>query len=306
MKKLIAAITALMMLAITGQVFAHGSHSEDAVWVAFKFANLDTVDEGDPNGRLFKVPMPNSGYYHEDAYSISNMYFQNQLGHLHHVPKMWQMENWHGQEHQVSVDEVVILCEPGTNNHIQGGRDGHKYPFTVFMDGTVSPTDGLWDMHFGHPNPEYDPGHSQLYVGIRGLGKAYTDQNGTESGWRPVGGGPAGDDGADGAQGPQGDAGSDGASGDQGPQGKVGADGAAGAAGAAGADAPCTPCADVTDAAVALACEILGNSPPASVSELTATAGVIVNNLLISANICEDPCDINAGIQAALDAKLNP
>ncbi|HCN09580.1 MAG TPA: hypothetical protein DIT01_16750, partial [Lentisphaeria bacterium] len=80
----------------------------------------------------------------------------------------------------------------------------------------------------------------------------------------------------------------------------------AGAAGAAGADAPCTPCADVTDAAVALACEILGNSPPASVSELTATAGVIVNNLLISANICEDPCDINAGIQAALDAKLNP
>ena len=48
----------------------------------------------------------------------------------------------------------------------------------------------------------------------------------------------------------------------------------------------------------------MNSNPPASISELTATAEVIVNNLLISANICEDPCDINAGIQAALDAKL--
>ena len=87
--------------------------------------------------------------------------------------------------------------------------------------------------------------------------------------------------------------------GPQGPQGKAGADGAA------GANAPCTPCAEVTNAAVALACEIFGGNPPASVSALEATSQVIVDSLLISANICEDPCDISAGIQAAIDAKLN-
>ena len=78
-----------------------------------------------------------------------------------------------------------------------------------------------------------------------------------------------------------------------------------GADGAAGAAAPCTPCAAVTDAAVALACKILGENPPASVSELQATSQVIVDTLLISANICEDDCDVSAGIQAAIDAKLN-
>jgi len=99
-----------------------------------------------------------------------------------------------------------------------------------------------------------------------------------------------------GPQGPQGKAGSDG---------PAGANGAAGADGAAGANAPCTPCAEVTNAAVALACEIFGGNPPASVSALEATSQVIVDSLLISANICEDPCDISAGIQAAIDAKLN-
>ena len=127
--------------------------------------------------------------------------------------------------------------------------------------------------------------------------------------------GPAG---ADGAQGPQGKAGNDGAAGAagdtgaagaagaagadgaQGPQGKAGADGAAGAA------AACTPCADVTDAAVELACKLLGTTPPTSVSDLQEFAQTIVDTLLISANICETECDVGAGITAAIDAKLNP
>ena len=121
--------------------------------------------------------------------------------------------------------------------------------------------------------------------------------------------GPAG---ADGAQGPQGKAGNDGAAGAtgadgtagaagaQGPQGKAGADGAAGAA------AACTPCADVTDAAAELACKLLGTTPPTSVSELQEFAQTIVDTLLISANICEPDCDVDAGITAAIDAKLNP
>mgnify|MGYP001987966756 CR=1 FL=1 len=116
--------------------------------------------------------------------------------------------------------------------------------------------------------------------------------------------GPAG---ADGDQGPQGKAGNDGAAGAagdagaQGPQGKVGADGAAGAA------APCTPCADVTDAAVALACKLVGTNTPTNISELQEFAQTIVDNLLISANICDsDNCDVAAGITAAINAKLNP
>jgi hypothetical protein len=295
MKKLIAAITALMVLSITGQVFAHNSHSDDAVWVAFKFANLDYAEEG----RMYKVPMPDSGYYHKDAYAISNMYFQNVLGHLHHVPKMAQVLSYHGEDHNVSVDEVVVLCEPGISNHIEGGRGGHSYPFTVNMDGSVTPSDGLWVMPFDHPNPTYGAGSvSELYVGIRALGKAYTKQGGVESGFRMTSQGSPGADGS---------AGADGADGDQGPQGKqgdAGTNGTDGTDGTDGADAPCTPCAEVTDAAVALACEVLGNNPPASVEELQATSLVIVNNLLVSANICEDPCDVSAGIQAAIDAKL--
>jgi hypothetical protein len=119
-----------------------------------------------------------------------------------------------------------------------------------------------------------------------------------------------GPNGADGAQGPQGKAGSDGAAGAdgvagadgaQGPQGKAGADGPA------GASAACTPCADVSDAAVTLACKLIGTNPPTNVPELQECAQTIVDNLLISANICApDNCDIAAGITAAIDAKLNP
>jgi hypothetical protein len=48
----------------------------------------------------------------------------------------------------------------------------------------------------------------------------------------------------------------------------------------------------------------LGQILPSSVSELQTTSQVIVDTLLISTNICEDPCDVSAGIQDAIDAKL--
>jgi hypothetical protein len=106
-----------------------------------------------------------------------------------------------------------------------------------------------------------------------------------------------------GAQGPQGKQGADGAAG---AAGAAGADGAAGAAGADGAAAACTPCADVTTAAVALACKLVATNPPTNVPELQEFSQVIVDTLLISTNICEDDCDVAAGITAAIDAKVNP
>lgn len=122
--------------------------------------------------------------------------------------------------------------------------------------------------------------------------------------------GPAGSQGPQGKQGPTGTAGSDGA---QGPQGEQGPDGAGsdgaqgpqGKQGAAGADAPCTPCADVAGAAVELACIILDVNPATNIQELQDTAQVLVNTLMISANICEVSCDVGGEIQAAIDTKLN-
>ena len=172
------------------------------------------------------------------------------------------------------------------------GTNGPLY-FNVNADGTVYPqsfaNSKVGEYYDPGCSASHPDGHTAYFV---------ISQRGEGS----EGGGAEGPAGADGAAG---------AAGDQGPQGKAGADGAAGsagadgAAGAAGTDAPCTPCADVTDAAVALACAILGENPPASVVELQTTSQVIVNTLLISANICEDPCDISAGIQAAIDAKLS-
>jgi len=69
--------------------------------------------------------------------------------------------------------------------------------------------------------------------------------------------------------------------------------------------APCTPCDDVVNAAVDFACTALGISPVTSLQELQDAAASIVATLLISANICDPTnCDIGAGIQAAIDAKL--
>ena len=61
----------------------------------------------------------------------------------------------------------------------------------------------------------------------------------------------------------------------------------------------------MTSGAVDLACLVLGENTPTSFAEIQAAALVIVDTLLMSTNICEDPCDIGAGIQAAIDAKLN-
>ncbi|HCN07209.1 MAG TPA: hypothetical protein DIT01_04685, partial [Lentisphaeria bacterium] len=75
-------------------------------------------------------------------------------------------------------------------------------------------------------------------------------------------------------------------------------------AGAAGADAPCVSCEDVASAAVDLACVILGASAATSVAELRADADVIVDSLMISANLCEGECDLGVQIDAAIAAKL--
>ena len=116
----------------------------------------------------------------------------------------------------------------------------------------------------------------------------------------------AGAPGSEGPQGPQGKEGPSGSDGAVGANGSAGAAGAQGPQGEAGADADCVPCADVANGAVNLACLVLGENTPSSVAEIQAAALVIVDTLLISTNICEDPCDIGAGIQAAIDAKLNP
>jgi hypothetical protein len=46
--------------------------------------------------------------------------------------------------------------------------------------------------------------------------------------------------------------------------------------------------------------------PPTSVEDLQAAAATIAASLQISANICEDDCDVSAGITSAIDDKLNP
>ena len=91
-----------------------------------------------------------------------------------------------------------------------------------------------------------------------------------------------------------------------GPQGEAGAAGAAGTDGAAGADAPCKDCEDVASSAVDLACVILDVNAATTIQELQDTANVVVNTLLISANVCEPDCDIGSEINSAINTKLNP
>ena len=179
------------------------------------------------------------------------------------------------------------------------GTNGPLY-FNVNADGTVYPQ-SFANSKVGE---YYDPGCSASHPdGYTAYFVISQRGEGSEGGGPE---GPAGADGAAGAAGDQGPQGKAGAQGEQGSDGAAGAAGAAGDAGAAGANAPCTPCDDVTDAAVALACLILGESPPASVSGLQAAAETIVGTLLISSNICEPECDVAAGIATAIDVKLNP
>ena len=116
----------------------------------------------------------------------------------------------------------------------------------------------------------------------------------------------AGAPGSEGPQGPQGKEGPSGSDGAVGANGSAGAAGAQGPQGEAGADADCVPCADVTSGAVDLACLVLGENIPTTYSETEAAALVIVNTLLISANICEGDCDIGSEIDALINAKMNP
>ena len=313
MKKLLVAITAVVLgiAGTTQQVSAHGTHDADAVWIEVIMTNLGSNETG-----LFPIDHPTS------PGDPGGSAMQNLTIGLH--------DETHFQAHPAGTfftDGHFFML---SNRNTWGTFDAPvcaflKYHFAVDGDGNVTPAEGIWNSdQGGDPRGNGCTGQSSLWhVELRGTGTPYATVDGGAhpdlGDPPPSGGGAAGADGADGAQGPQGKqgdagaagadgaAGNDGAAGDQGPQGKqgdAGTNGTDGTDGTDGADAPCTPCADVTDAAVDLACEILGNNPPASVEELQATSLVIVNNLLISANICEDPCDVSAGIQAAIDAKL--
>ena len=54
-----------------------------------------------------------------------------------------------------------------------------------------------------------------------------------------------------------------------------------------------------------MTCVILGENPPANVQDLRDATQVIVNSLMISANLCEGESDLSYEINAAIDAKLN-
>jgi len=118
--------------------------------------------------------------------------------------------------------------------------------------------------------------------------------------------GPQGEAGAAGAAGTDGAPGAAGAAGTDGAAGAAGTDGAVGTDGTAGADAPCKDCEDVASSAVDLACVILDVNPATTIQELQDTANVVVNTLLISANVCEPDCDIGSEINSAINTKLNP
>jgi hypothetical protein len=120
------------------------------------------------------------------------------------------------------------------------------------------------------------------------------------------GSGAAGSQGPQGKQGDAGTNGSDGTAGSNGTDGTAGAQGPQGKEGPAGADADCVTCASVATSAVDMACLILGENIPTSFVETQAAATTIVASLEISANICEDTCDIGSEIDAIINAKMNP
>ncbi len=65
-------------------------------------------------------------------------------------------------------------------------------------------------------------------------------------------------------------------------------------------------CASVASSAVDMACLILGENIPTSFAETQAAAATIVASLEISANICEETCDIGSEIDTLINAKMNP
>ena len=296
MKKLLAAITALAVFGVTNQMFAHNDHAADAVWVAVQM----DVMEDNPNGFGKRVvPGPTDYYDSLQGANLGHGFYVNIAGHTYSKP---------GGAEEMPWEHFFFMADRGsTGNLINESTQYDYYPYTVNMDGTVTPAEGIWNFTTPHLGASLWPGEAvevTVRVRLRGVGTPYNKQDHIDAvGERNDGGGPAGADGAAGAAGP---AGAAGATGGQGPQGDAGADGTAGAAGATGADAPCTPCADVVNAAVSLACTALGISPATSLQQLQDTAQSVVDTLLISANICEENCDVAAEINSAIDTKLNP
>jgi len=301
MKKLLVAITALVVLGIAGttqQAFAHGgNHAADSVLIEITLTNLTndsglineapTAVGGFPNVGIVPVPMSTNPTQPGGRTMQHGRFFMtdNSGSHLNARPL---------HDGGSGASRFYLETNRNSSNRFQAGIcEAHVYPFTVDGDGNVSPADGI----FVDDNSGCGENSGVFHIELRSVGAPYSQVENEE----PTGGsqvpGVAGADGADGSDGADG---APGAAGAQGPQGKAGADGAAGAA------AACTPCADVTDAAAELSCKLLGTTPPTSVQELQEFAQTIVNTLLISANICEPSCDVGAGIAAAIDAKLNP
>ena len=52
-----------------------------------------------------------------------------------------------------------------------------------------------------------------------------------------------------------------------------------------------------------MACKIIGINPPTNTPEFLDCVQVIVDTMLISANICETDCDVGAAIDTAIDNK---
>ncbi len=290
MKKLLAAITALAVFGVTNQTFAHsgndGEHAADAVWVAVQ---MDVLEDN-PNGFGKRVvPGPTDYYTDLQGANLGHGFYVSIPGHTYAKP---------GGAEEMPWEHFLFLANRGTNGNLINERSQYDYyPFSVNMDGTVTPAEGIWNFTANHLGASPWPGEAvevTLRVRLRGVGTPYNKQDNTDAvGERNDGGGPAGPAGTDGAAG---------ATGGQGPQGEAGA---AGAAGATGADAPCRACADVATAAVAMACIVLDANPATDIQELRDTASTVVDTMLISANVCEATCDVAAEINTAIDAKLN-
>ena len=270
LKHLIAGITAAIALLICTQSYG--------VPILVHMQHIDA------DGRAIENP-----YGSPCGASLNHLHNQNLIERIYYAPGYNPIFTAAGPGQIFSRERVLDLA-PGAysikGGSIVGGPPPFDAPFTVAADGSVSP-----NVFRGTITGQgYGPGCIPNTPDV--LTRFVLTLTGN------AGGGPAGATGATGATGAASTvAGPTGATGGQGIQGKLGP---------AGADAPCTPCDDVANAAVDLACKIIGLNPPTSVQELQVCAQTIVDTMLISANICEPSCDVGAAIAAAIDAKLNP
>ena len=284
MKTLLTAIIAVAMLSVVGQT--------SAFEIAIEIIHMEAVEAGGSGENIHRE----DAYPYDWASGNSDECLQLNINGGPGLTQLYPSPT----SSDTRTQHYVINRDPGF--HLLAGRCHGGTNFTVLADGAIligvpqvaatGPSEVLIDV--------WDNPDNEVWVLVKATN---LDGAGGGGGAGPAGAqGPQGKQGAAGADGAAGSAGDTGSAGAQGPQGDAGADGADGAT---GADAPCKPCADVTNAAVALACEILGETPPTNFADLQDSSQVIVDTLLISANICEDDCDVNAGIQAAIDAKLS-